>query len=239
MTTTESFFHGRLTIRQKKKGFRFSIDSAILAHHVHLKKCATAVDLGTGCGVIALILAARFPDAFVYGIEIQEDLARLAMENVGRNRLVGRVAIVCGDIKQCPFRPGWAQADLVVCNPPYCMSGAGRVSPDREKALATHEISGTLTDMVACGAGLLRPSGRFVVVYPAARLAELITQMRAFGLEVKRVRPVYPKKGLAAARVLAEGVKHARPGVVIQPPLVVHKPDGGYTPEMEKMLRGS
>ncbi|MBW2109070.1 MAG: methyltransferase, partial [Deltaproteobacteria bacterium] len=123
--------HGRLTICQKKQGFRFSIDSAILAYHVRLKKHATAVDLGTGCGVIALILALRFPDALLYGIEIQKDLARLAAEDVRQNQLEGRVAIICGDIKQSLFRPGWAQAHAVVSNPPYRRLHAGRISPDR------------------------------------------------------------------------------------------------------------
>jgi len=236
MITTESLFRGRLKIRQRKKGYRFSIDTAILAHHVDLKGTDTAVDLGAGCGIISIILAHRVPSAHLYGIEIQRDLAELAAANVRLNGMEDRITIVHGDMKhfRSYLRPGGA--DVVFTNPPYRRFLSGRVCPDRERAVARHEITVSLSDVISVAGKLLRPSGRLFVIYPAERATDLITQMRAFKLEPKRLRLVHSREDSEAELILAEGSKHGKPGVKVSPPLVVHKRDGSYTDEVKEMI---
>ena len=232
----ESLFHGRLKILQKAKGYRFSIDAIILGHHIPLKDMDTGVDLGTGCGIIPLILAHRSASARLYGIEIQKDLADLASRNVRMNHMEDRITIVHGDMRdfRSYLEPG--VVDVVFSNPPYRKVLSGRINPDSERAVARHEIKGTLSDVVSVAEKLLRPSGRLWVIYPAERVADLLAQMRAFRLEPKGLRLVHSRPNLDAELVLAEGRKQAGPGLKVVPPLIVHKEDGGYTEELKEMI---
>ncbi len=234
--TTDDLFGGRLRVLQKENGYRFSIDAIILAHHIPLKDGDIAVDLGTGCGIIPLILAQRNPSAQFYGFEVQQDLADLAVRNVQLNQMEDRVAVIHGDIKdfESYLRPGLA--DIVFSNPPYRKLLSGRLNPSPEKAVAKHEIKASLLDVVSVAERLLRPLGRLVLIYPAERTADLITQMRAFRLEPKRLRIVYSRQGSAAELILAEGSKHGKPGLYISAPLIVCKPDGTYTDEVKEMM---
>lgn len=236
MITTEPFCRGRIRICQHKQGYRFSVDSAILAHHVSLHNVSTAVDLGTGCGVIPLILAHRFPSVHVYGIEIQESLAHLAMANVRLNNMEDRITIIHGDMKDPDAFVESQATEVVISNPPYRKIQSGKMSPNCERAIARHEVGVTLTDVIACADRLLRPLGRLVLVYSAERLADLITRMRAFRIEPKTLRFVHTKPELPAELVLARGLKHGRAGVSIAPSLVIHKTDGGYTDEARAMM---
>jgi tRNA1Val (adenine37-N6)-methyltransferase len=238
MTTTETIFQGHLKILQKKKGYRFSIDAAILAHHVTLEKASVAVDLGTGCGVIPLILAGRFPLVHIYGIEIQKDLARLAETNVQINNMADRVTIICGDMKDATAFVGSEKTDVVFSNPPYGRLRSGRLSPNGERAKARHEITASLADVMSSAERLLRPSGRLILIYAAGRTADLITQMRAFKLEPKKLRWIHAKKDSPAELVLVEGTKHGGSGVTVAPPLVLHEEDGSFTTEVKKMVEG-
>jgi tRNA1Val (adenine37-N6)-methyltransferase len=235
-STTDSLFGGRLRVLQKDKGYRFSIDAIILAHHIPLKDGDIAVDLGTGCGVIPLILAHLNPSVRLYGIEIQKDLTDLAVRNVQLNKMKNRVTIVQADMKDFAshLRPG--MADIVFSNPPYRKVLSGRLNPDPERAVAKHEIKASLSDVVSVAEKLLRPLGRLVVIYPAERTADLITQMRTSGLEPKRLRIVYTKEDSDAELVLAEGLKQGKPGVKVLAPLIVHQSDGSYTDEAREML---
>jgi tRNA1Val (adenine37-N6)-methyltransferase len=236
MMTTETLFAGGLRIRQKKKGYRFSIDAAILAHHVCLKAPCVAVDLGTGCGIVSLLLASRFPSAQFYGIEIQRDLAELAEQNVRLNDMEDRITIFHGDMKDFRSYLKPQVADVVFSNPPYRKIESGRLSPDPERALAKHEIKASLSDVLSTGEKLLKASGRLVVIYPADRAADVVTQMRAFRLEAKGLRFVHPREDSDAELVLAEGMKDGNPGLKISPPLIVARRDGGYTEEVRAML---
>lgn len=233
----ESLFRGRLKILQKESGYRFSMDALILAHQIPLKDMDVGVDLGTGCGIIPLILAHRSSTARLYGIEVQKDLAELASRNVRLNHMEDRITIVCGDMKD--FR-SWLEpgvVDVVFSNPPYRKVLSGRINPDPERAVARHEIKGTLADVVYVAEKLLRPSGRLLVIYPAERIADLLARMRAFRLEPKRLRLVHSRQNSDAELVLAEGLKQGNPGVKVVPPLIVHKEDGGYTDEVKEMIR--
>jgi tRNA1Val (adenine37-N6)-methyltransferase len=236
MTTTDSLFQGQLKIIQKKKGYRFSIDAAILAGHVSLKAADVAVDLGTGCGIIPLILTLHNPSAHIYGIEIQKDLAELASRNVRVNRMEERITIVHGDMKDFKsyLRPG--TADVVFSNPPYRSVLSGRINPEAERAVARHEIKACLSDVVTVAECLLEPAGRFVVIYPAERVVDLVGRMRASKLEPKQLRLIHSKQSSGAKLVIAEGIKYGNPGLKILPPLIIYKPGGGYTDEVKKMI---
>ena len=235
-TTTDSLFRGRLQIIQKKTGYRYSIDAAILAQHVALKPRDIAVDLGTGCGVIPLILSLQTPSAHIYAIEIQKDLAELATRNVRLNHMEGRITIVHGDMRdfESCLTPG--TADVVFSNPPYRKVLSGRINPEVERAVARHEIKACLSDVVSVAERLLKPSGRFVVIYPAERVIDLVLRMRVSKLEPKRLTFIHPKQSSGAIRAIAEGRKYGNPGLEVDPPIIIYKPEGGYTDEAKKIM---
>lgn len=235
--TSDTFFDGRLQVQQFRSGYRFSIDSIILANHVRLRTGETALDLGTGCGIVSLILAYRHPESTVIGVEIQDELAELARVNTAANHLQNRVQILNRDMKGLTEANLPQPADWVVSNPPYHKNNTGRLNPNRQKAVARHEIKVTFNDIVTTAIKTLRTGGRFLTVYTADRSIEAMVQMHAAGLEPKYFCMIHSDKTTNAKMVLIEGVKGAQPGVVIAPPLVIYNKTGGYTEKIEKMFR--
>ena len=235
--TSDTFFNGRVTVRQPKDGYRFSIDAVLLADFIRCKKGQTILDLGTGCGIIPLILAFRYPDLKLFGVEIQDELARIATANVRANNLEGRVQILHRDLKSLSINEIPDQVNHVVCNPPYRKMDSGRVNPQQEKAGARHEILAQLEDIVAAASRMLQLSGRLTCVYPAQRLADMVVHMRAAGLEPKRLRTVHSKEGSEARLILVTGVKGGRPGLEVEQPLIIYQDDGSYTDEVTRMFR--
>jgi len=193
--TLDEILDGRLRIFQKKKGYRFSLDALLLAHFVVLKDGEDLLDLGTGSGIIALILARRHSPGRVLGIEFQEDCVAMARRNVILNGLEGRVEIRRGDVRRpADFcEPG--SFDAGVFNPPYRRLRSGRVNPEAAKALSRHEIAGTVADFLAAARHALREGGRAYAIYPAVRMVELLVQMRACGIEPKRLLMVHSRRG--------------------------------------------
>lgn len=237
--TGDAFLDGRLQLRQHRDGYRFSIDSILLAAFARLKANDRAVDLGTGCGIVALMAAFLHPDVSVVGVEIQPDLAALARANAADNRLADRVTIIEGDLRRLT-RASVGAAHHVLANPPYHRPGSGRLNPDDEKAAARHEILASLGDYIAAARRLLDPGGRFTAIYPAERIVDLIWGLRQDGLEPKRLRLVHPYPGAAAGHGLVEAVRGAGPGLRIDAPLYVREAGGGpYHPEVAAMLRPS
>ncbi len=226
---------GNLKILQKKRGYRFSIDSILLAHFVRLKEGQKAVDLGTGSGVIPIILATKVKSAEIWGVEIQEELAKMAKRNVEINHLQGRVHIVKGDAREVADRMKSEGFDIVLTNPPYRKIRSGRLNLQREKAIARHEIKGSLTDMTKIAFRLLRPKASFYLVYPAVRLVDLITYLRKSRLEPKRLRLAHPNVGKGAKLILIEAIKGGGPGLEIHPPLFIHDLNGQYSEEMRSI----
>ncbi len=235
--TSDTFFTGRLLVRQFRNGYRFSIDSIILADHARLRPAETVLDLGTGCGIVALILAYRNPGSRVIGVEIQHDLADLARYNVTANRMESQVRILCRDLKEMTAADLPNPADWVVSNPPYHKNSSGRLNPNRQKAVARHEIEVTFEDIVDAAVRWLRTGGRFLTVYTADRSVEAMFRMHAAGLEPKYCRMIHAGPASNAKMVLIEGIKGARPGVVIAPPLTIYSESGDYTEEISKMFR--
>jgi tRNA1Val (adenine37-N6)-methyltransferase len=233
--TTDTFFNGALTIRQDRYGYRFSVDSIILAGHVRPRPEDVIVDLGTGCGIIPLMLGFRYPKTRIYGIEIQSEMAELASQNVILNRMEEQIKILCGDMKSFN-REIEGPVDLVVCNPPYRPVDAGRINPNSQRAVARHEIKATLADIINASQSILKPSGGLTIIYPASRTTDLIFQMRVLGIEPKSIRLIHSYADAPAKLILIKGVKGGAPEVNVASPLVIYEKDGTYTEEVNVLL---
>ncbi|HDM09852.1 MAG: methyltransferase domain-containing protein [Deltaproteobacteria bacterium] len=214
----DSFMDGQVRLIQSKSGYRFSIDAVFLAEFATVKKDDVIVELGTGCGIILLLLLTKEEIKHAIGIEIQEELASQAIRNAMLNQLSNRMSVIMADLRSCPLMPRCA--DLVICNPPYRKPKSGRLNPDMQKAIARHEIMACLQDVLRTTRSILRPKGRLAIVYPAERLAHVISQLRKFQLEPKRIRIQYPALEAEAKLVLVEAVLGGRPGLNIEAPLV-------------------
>lgn len=235
--TKDTFFNGRLIVNQSASGYRFSIDSVILANLAVVKRGQRVLDLGTGCGIIPLIMAWRNPDAGpIYGVEIQAELADTAAENVRQNRMESRITIRCTDMKTLAPEATDGPFDAVVCNPPHYKNNSGRINPDTQRAIARHEITVTLDDMAATAQRMLCRAGRLILIYPAERLVDLACAMRNAGIEPKRLRFIHSTAGTEAKRVFVEGIAGKRPGAKIAAPLNIYDAAGHYTPETAAMF---
>jgi len=215
--TVDTFLNGRLRIIQSQKGYRFSVDALLLADFAILEDEDIVVDLGAGCGIISLLLAVQKEPGLVVGLELQNDLVSQAQRNVALNKLEQKVAIMQGDLRNPPLPP--RSADIVVCNPPYRTARNGRINPDVGKAIARHEIAVSLDAILAASATLLKRKGRLFLIYPANRMAELLTKMRRARLEPKRLQLVFPDSASEAKLALIEGRVQARPGLKVLPPI--------------------
>lgn len=237
VSTRDTLFGGDLFVYQRKGGYRFSVDSVLLAHHA-LSDCGeTLLDMGCGCGIMAFIMAHRCPDLKkVVGIEIQEGLANLARVAAEENSFSPEVSIVHGDILSALPKGSPTAFDTLISNPPYTPLGKGRVNPSSEKATCRHEFTLTLEALVARSAELIHGSGTCHFVYPVERLKELESACANHGLYPTRLRLVCSKSGDAPSRVLFSC--SLRPSsMVTLPPLVVHKADGSLTDEVNRLFK--
>lgn len=221
--------NGRLKLLQSEQGYRFSIDSLLLANFVYTGANERLVDLGVGNGVIALILARRPGVKQVTGIDIQEELVSLARRNVILNDQTAKVEICLADIREIKNVLPPESFGVAVFNPPYHRSGAGRINPLRQKAIARHEIKAALPDFLAAARYLLSPPGRAYAIYPASRMVELLYQFRRHRLEPKRLQLVHSRMESPARFVLVEGIKGAREELEVLPPLAIYQAEGKYS----------
>lgn len=213
----DEFMDGRLKLIQSKTGYRFSIDAILLSQFVTIKRGDRIVDLGTGCGIIPLILLLTKPVGHTFGLEIQKDLADQAARNTVLNGYENRMGVILGDIKHPPFAP--SSADVVTCNPPYRPKNSGRINPDLQRAIARHEMLASLDDILNAATRTLRAKGKLAMIYPAVRLVEVLVRMRGFNLEPKRIRVVYPGMESEAKLALIEASLGGRRGLKLLPPL--------------------
>jgi tRNA1Val (adenine37-N6)-methyltransferase len=213
----DEFMDGRLKLIQSKTGYRFSIDAILLSQFVTIKRGDRIIDLGTGCGIIPLVLLLTRPVGQTFGLEIQRDLADQASRNIVLNGYENRMGLILGDIKHPPFAP--SSADVVTCNPPYRPKNSGRINPDLQKAIARHEMLASLDDILNAASRTLRAKGRLAMIYPAARLVEVLVRMRGFNLEPKKIRVVYPGMESEAKLALIEASLGGRKGLKVLPPL--------------------
>ena len=236
METLTKFRLGDLQLVQAEAGYRFSLDPVLLARFITVQAEDQIVDLGAGSGVISLLLARLSPARHITGLELQPDLVRRAQRNVELNCLQDVVRIIEGDVRKIKTLLPAAQTDLIVSNPPYRKLQSGRVAPNPERAVARHEMAGGVEDFVSAAAWLLKNGGRLGLIFLAERLPELICSMVAWGIEPKRLRMVHPQPGESAKMVLVEGRKGGRPGLGVDPPLMIYQgPGREYTAEVLRM----
>jgi tRNA1(Val) A37 N6-methylase TrmN6 len=232
--THDEILYGKLRLWQPDEGPRVNMDTVLLAAYVRVRRRreSSFIELGSATGAVSLMLALRFPERFkILGIEIQEELERLAERNRAENGLEERVSFRRMDLREYRALPGSAFDGLVV-NPPYEEEGRGRKSPLETSAIARQSVCCTLEDVVEAASWLLKDKGRFFAVLRAGRLAALLTLLTSGGIEPKRLRLVHPREGAKANLLLLEGVKGGGAGLVAEPPLFVYDSAGRYTPDL-------
>ncbi|PLR75351.1 SAM-dependent methyltransferase [Bacillus sp. V3-13] len=228
-----------LRIIQSPSVFSFSLDAALLARfaYVPIQK-GNLIDLCSGNGVIPLFLSARTKGR-ITGVEIQERLYDMAVRSVRYNNLESRITMIHGDIKDMPKQLGYGKFDVVTCNPPYFPTPANaEINENEHLAIARHEILCTLEDAVKVSSQLLRQGGKAAFVHRPGRLLDIITLMRQYRLEPKRIQLVHPKHGSEANTLLIEATKDGKPDLKILAPLFVYNGRNEYTREVSELLYG-
>lgn len=214
----DQFMEGRLKLIQSKDGYRFSIDAILLSQFVTVRPGDVVVDLGTGCGVILLILLLTRKVGHAFGLEIQRELASQAARNSLLNGLEDKMNIIHGDIRRPPMAR--ESADVIICNPPYRKVKSGRINPDPRRAIARHEILASIDDILRATTNILRKKGRLALIYPSVRLVDILARLRKYNLEPKRIQINYPGLESGAKLALIEATLGGKPGLEICPPLI-------------------
>lgn len=219
-------------IIQHKEKFCFGMDAVLLSGFATIKKGEKVLDLGTGTGIIPILLEAKTEGKEFTGLEIQEESADMAARSVTLNGLQEKVKIVTGDIKEASTIFGKGVFEVVTTNPPYMNDMHGIKNPDMPKAIARHEVLCTLEDVVREGAAVLKPNGRMYMVHRPHRLIEIIEAMKKYKLEPKRIKFVHPFVDKEANMVLIEALKGGKSMVKVEKPIIVYKEQGVYTNEI-------
>ena len=237
--TCDALFGGKLSICQEQKGYRFSLDAVLLAGLTHIRKEDRVIELGTGCGVIPLVLAYRAKtERKIAGVEIQPELAELARKNVNENNFGDRIEIYEMDIREISSGFEAGSFDLALSNPPYRKPGTGRINPDRQKALARHELTATMADVLGAAAFLLRQGGRVALIYPAARLANLLRSALDHGLSPKRMTLIYSYPRGPGRLVHLECRKGGGEELKVEQPFYIYGENRLYSDAMQKLYSG-
>lgn len=226
-----------LTLNQSLNGYRYSIDAFLLANFCSINKDSKVLDLGSGCGVVSILLSKAWPQSQIVGIEIQPDLIILARQNLSYNRLFKKVSFLQGDIREISRFFVKEEFETVVTNPPYYRIGDGRINPHFGKASSRHEVIGSLKDFIKAAALVLRPKGSLYIIFTAKRAPELMYECIGFGLEPKILRNVHSKVDTEANLVLLKAIKMGGPGLKILPPIYIFEKNGKYSNEAEGILK--
>jgi ribosomal protein L11 methyltransferase (prmA) len=225
-----------LHIIQSPDKFCFGMDAVLLSGFAYAKKGHRVIDLGTGTGILPLLLWAKTEGEHFTGLEIQEESADMARRSVVGNN-IANIEIVDGDIKSADKLFKRQSFDVVTSNPPYMINEHGITNPDAPKQIARHEILCTLEDVVKAAAYLLKSNGKFFMVHRPFRLPEVFENLRKYRLEPKRMRLVYPQIDKEPNMVLVEAVKYGKPRLIVEKPLIVYDKDMKYTEEMMRDYR--
>ena len=222
-------------IIQDPARFCFGMDAVLLSGFAKAKRGEKVLDLGTGTGIIPILMAAKTEGESFTALEIQEESADMARRSVTYNHLDEKVNIVTGDIKDASKIFGASSFDVITTNPPYMIGTHGENSPSEAKAIARHEVLCNLDDILRESARLLKPKGRFYMVHRPFRLAEIMSKMVEYKIEPKRMRLVYPYIDKEPNMVLIEGLRGGKSRMTVEPPLIVYKEAGVYTEEIYEL----
>ena len=218
-------------VLQKKQGFRFSIDAVLLAHFIQPKAGQQLLDMGTGSGVIPLLIAARHQQVIIDGIEVQPAIAEMAQRSVLYNGQQERITIRQQDLTQLP-KDYARKYDWVVSNPPFFPIGSGKFSPNSQMAMARHEVGCTLDDVVKSASYCVKDRGHFAMIHRAERLPEILSTCQKYNLAPYRLRMVQPTAAQPANLLLLECIYQGRNRLIVLPPLVVYHQNHTYTEEI-------
>lgn len=224
-------------IIQDPKRFCFGVDAVLLSEFVKVRKGSRVLDLGTGTGIIPILLAAKTEASYIAGLEIQEDSVDMAVRSVAFNHLQERIQIIQGDIKEAAGLFPAASFDVVTSNPPYMINQHGLENPYEPKNIARHEVLCNLEDVVRAAAQLVRPGGSFFLIHKPFRLAEIMDVLMRYKLEPKRMRLVHPYVEKEPNMVMLEAVRGGKPRITIEPPLIVYREPGVYTDEVQRIYK--
>lgn len=219
-------------IIQNPSKFCFGMDAVLLSNFARVKKGEKVLDIGTGTGIIPILLEAKTEGEHFTGLEIQEESADMARRSVAYNHLEDKIDIVTGDVKEAVNLFGSVFFDVVTTNPPYMIGAHGLQNKDSAKAIARHEVLCDLDDILRESAKVLRPGGRFYMVHRPFRLAEILSKMCAYKIEPKRMRLVHPYIDKGPNMVLIEGSRGGNSRMTVEPPLIVYREKNVYSEEL-------
>ena len=220
---------------QKKNGFRFGMDSVLLADFASIRPNASVVDFGTGSGILPVLLIGRNKGSRFEGIEIQSEIAEMAKRTMKLNHLEDKVTITCGNAEEADRWIPSCSIDAVICNPPYGEPGTALKSPHSSKAISRNQQQGTLKRFFKSAFTILKGKGRLILVYPAHQMFNVMSLLHEAHLEPKKFQLVYPFESKPANLVLIEAVKDARPSLHPMPPLIVFEADHVLTNKLKSV----
>ena len=225
-----------LKIIQNKDGFCFGMDSVLLSDFAkEIKKNSSIADLGTGTGILAILLSGKTQDTQIVGVEIQKEVAEMANRSILLNNLENRIQIICEDIKNLKAKYEQGSFDAIVTNPPYKKVGTGKINKKDKKIISRHEITANLEDFISISNYLLKDHGSIYMVHRPERIADIFVLLRKYKLEPKVLKIVYPTLEKSSNLILIKAVKHSKPFLKVEKPLIVYTNEGNYTDEILKI----
>ncbi len=221
-----------LEIIQNKSKFRFGTDAVLLSYYAKIKSGGRCIDLGTGTGIIPLLLSAKSESREIIGLDIQRDLCEMATRSVEHNKLTEKIKIVCGDIRNIQGLFGKETFENVVSNPPYMKNGSGFQSEHESIAMSRHETMCNIQDIAKAAEYLLKDKGMLSMIHRPNRLVDVLSVLREHSLEPKTLRFIHPYPGKAPNLFLINAQKNTQPFLKVEDPLIIRQADGQYTDEI-------